>query len=183
MSRIFKHDGGNRPARKKSLTMLVSLALILLVSVGGTLAYLVTQTDAVENTFTPAKNDITVEEEFDNQTKKNVGVTNNSDFAVFVRMQIVETWMEGGAIVATPDGVSVNYSKAKLGWVKHTDGFWYYTQPVAKDQTVTLFDSITATRPEKVTAELNLEVLAQSVQAEPKTAVTELWGIDPTTLK
>ena len=102
MSRIFKHDGGNRPARKKSLTMLVSLALILLVSVGGTLAYLVTQTDAVENTFTPAKNDITVEEEFDNQTKKNVGVTNNSDFAVFVRMQIVETWMEGDAIVATP---------------------------------------------------------------------------------
>ena len=169
--------------RKYTIT-LVSLILILTIGVGGTLAYLITSTGEVKNTFTPANNEIEITEDFDKEVKKNVGVKNKSDFPVFVRVQFVETWMEGNKIVVTPDGVTVNYPAANSGWVKHTDGFWYYTKPVDAGATQLLYGEagITVTKPADVTAELNLEVLAQSVQAEPIDAVQELWGVDPTKL-
>ena len=54
---------------KKSLTLIVSLILIITIGVGGTLAYLITSTSAVKNTFTPSKVVISVDETFDGNTK------------------------------------------------------------------------------------------------------------------
>ena len=171
-------------SNKKSITMMVSLILILTIGVGGTLAYLITSTQEVKNTFTPAKNEIKIEEDFDGGVKKNIGVTNKSDFPVFVRVQFVETWMKDGKVVVAPDGAEVVYPTSIGGWVKHTDGFWYYTKPVEAGEIKYLYGDtgITVTKPAAVTAELNLEVLAQSVQAEPIEAVQELWGVNPTNL-
>lgn len=47
---------------KKKLTLVVSLLLVMALSIGGTLAYLTDKTDAIENTFTIGKVDITLAE-------------------------------------------------------------------------------------------------------------------------
>ena len=47
---------------KKKLTMVVSLLLVMALSIGGTLAYLTDKTEAVTNTFTVGKVDISLTE-------------------------------------------------------------------------------------------------------------------------
>lgn len=178
MSRIFKHDGGNRPARKKSLTMLVSLALILLVGVGGTLAYLVTQTGEVKNTFTPAKMEIELEEEFKDDTKSNVYVTNSGEVAAYVRIALVPTWVDDQnqpvAVNATlEDDLDITWDSSL--WVKGGDGFYYYTKAVAPNGGVTENLIKTATVKNDNGYKMDLQVLVQAIQSEPDKAVGEAW--------
>ena len=50
----MKLYGGRSHNGKRSLAALIALVLIICVAVGGTIAYIVTQTGSVENKFTPA---------------------------------------------------------------------------------------------------------------------------------
>ena len=181
MSRKFKHDGGSKASRKKSLVLMASILLTLAIGVGGTLAYLATQTEPVPNTFTPAHSEIEIEETPTDTTKENIGVTNKSDYAVYVRMQIVETWKDSeGKIIAKPEGVSVTgYNDLNTNWQKGADGYYYYLLPVQKDATVTAFDRLTIRRGEY---KLDLEVMAQAIQAVPDEAVEEAWSNDKVTV-
>ena len=63
---------------KKTLTALVSVALLLLVGSGSTLAYLFTNTDSVKNTFTPAQVSCAVVENGQAYTSNTVNITNNN---------------------------------------------------------------------------------------------------------
>ena len=97
-----------RPRRRKlnrSFVLLVS-CLALLVSVTGTLAYLVTNTPDVVNTFTPGKVSCTVEEpgwQNGNTVKQNVTIKNTGNTDAFIRAAVVATWVdEAGKISATP---------------------------------------------------------------------------------
>ena len=175
MSRKFKHDGGAKASRRQSLVLVASILLILAISVGGTLAYLATHTEPVPNTFTPAHSEIEIEEKLTPTTKENIGVTNKSDYAVYVRMQIVEMWKDSeGKIIAKPEGVSVTgYNDLNTNWQKGADGYYYYLLPVQKGATVTAFNCLTITRGEY---KLDLEVMAQAIQAEPAQAVKDAWS-------
>jgi len=53
---------------KKILTAVLALVLVMACTVGGTLAWLTAKTDAVENTFTVGKINITLTETFNNET-------------------------------------------------------------------------------------------------------------------
>lgn len=64
--------------KKSLITMLVALCLVAALGVGATLAYLTDSTDAVNNTFTVGKVDITLTETGD-KGKTNAEVTENKD--------------------------------------------------------------------------------------------------------
>ena len=122
-----------RSHAKKPLAALVALVLIIGAVVGGTLAYLAARTDAIVNTFNPAKVGITVEENFNGSTKEDVKITNTGDTDVYIRATYVVTWKDAAenvypeqpqpeddyTIGLNPDG----------GWY-HFNGYYYYTYPV-----------------------------------------------------
>lgn len=174
-----KHTRASAPRR--GLVLAAALALTLIFSAGGTLAWLAASTEETVNTFSPAQMEITVREDFDGKTKKSVKVENKSETAVYIRVALVPTWVDE----TTHEPVAKSASLADLtitglpgnGWFVQ-DGFYYYKSPVpAGGITPDLLGSAVV----KGTAApagctMDLQVLAQAVQATPKDAVEAAWG-------
>ena len=180
-----KHTRASAPRR--GLVLAAALALTLIFSAGGTLAWLAAGTEDTVNTFSPAQMKIQVKEEFDGKIKKNVRVENKSETAVYIRVSLVPTWVNAAgepvAESASLDDLTFTNLPAN-GWVKHGN-YYYYTQPVpAGGITPELFTSAAVKAGAAPTGcTMDLQVLAQAVQATPKDAVEAAWGLDPTTLK
>ena len=164
---------------KKALILMVSLVAILAVSVGGVLAWLATSSDDVTNTFAPGDTEIEIEEKFENNVKSDVYVTNKGNIPVYIRANLVFTWKDSaGNIIEKPADAVLNVSYGNGNWVKGSDGFWYYTKPIAAgSETSAVVSEAKVTFPEGKGYKMDLEVMAQSIQAEPKGAVEGAWGV------
>lgn len=168
---------------KKTILTLVSLAALLFALVGTTLAYLTTSTLPVVNTFTPTSVPIEIEENLKDSVKEYVKVKNNGNIDAYIRVAVVVTWKDDeGNVSATVPEFSTDYTwdNDDEKWVKHTDGFYYYTKKVgAGDTTEELFKNcklvVGVTPPTGYN--LSVEILAQSIQAEPEQAVKYAWGV------
>ena len=166
---------------RKPVKLLLSFLLIFTVSVGGTLAYLSTQTGPVVNTFMPSHVDCKVEEDFDGTVKKNVNVTNTSDIDAYIRVKLITYRVndEGNHIGGTSEVPAFTLG---TNWVKHTDGFYYYTLPVLAgqkpeadligDEGIELSSYNDADGGKQV-----IEVMAEAIQSKPVDAVEKAWGI------
>ena len=163
----------------------VALALMLVLSVGGTVAYLSTTTGSVINTFTPTPVECTVvEDPFDqgkSTLKTNVSVQNTGKADAHIRATIVVTWQDAagnvyGQVPVKGEGKDYVLEINDTGWEKGTDGYWYCIAAGSPDtQTAVLIDSCTAlTSLDGYT--LNVEILAQAIQAEPDAAAIAAWG-------
>ena len=165
---------GGRPSRKskKSLTALIALILIICLAVGGTVAFIVTQTQAVKNTFTPADVKVDIQEDFDGRVKKNVNVKNTGDTDAYIRVKLV-TYMadsEGNPIAENASKPSFHPGSDWSYCV--SDDTYYYGKPVAPgDKTSDLIgDSGIMLENGQV-----VEVLAEGIQSVPDNAVEEAW--------
>lgn len=171
---------GKRVLKRRRLTPLAAAALlmVLVMSVGGTLAWLTAHTNAITNTFTVATPGVKIEEGFDKQTKSNVQVKNTGEVEAYIRVALVPTWEdENGNAVAEPaslDDLSITWGNSGK-WLKGTDGYWYYKEPVAPGySTEVLLEKATVTTENGY--HMNLQVMADSIQADPTRAVTAMWG-------
>ena len=172
-----------RSRAKKPLAALVALVLIIGAVVGGTLAYLAARTDAIVNTFNPAKVGITVEENFNGSIKKDVKITNTGDTEVYIRATYVVTWKDAAENVYPEQpqpGVDYTISlNPKQDWFYY-NGYYYYTAPVApRASTGVLIDLCTPVAertPEGYT--LSVNVLASAIQSVPAEAVGQAWGVN-----
>ena len=171
-----------RSRAKKPLAALVALVLIIGAVVGGTLAYLAARTDAIVNTFNPAKVDITVEEDFNGSTKKDVKIKNNDDTEVYIRATYVVPGKDAAENVDPEQpqpGVDSTISlNPEQDWFNY-NGYYYYTEPVApRASTGVLIDLCTPVAgraPEGYT--LSVNVLASAIQSVPAEAVGQAWGV------
>lgn len=166
---------------RKPVKVLLSFLLIFTVSVGGTLAYLSTQTGPVVNTFMPSHVDCKVEEDFDGIVKKNVNVTNTSDIDAYIRVKLITYRVNdtGDHIGGTSE---VPAFTEGTNWVKYKDGFYYYTLPVLAgqkpendligDEGIKLLSYNDADGGKQV-----IEVMAEAIQAVPADAVGQAWGV------
>ncbi len=180
--------------KSKFSALAVCLLLTAMLAIGGTLAYLFTQSDAVVNTFKPVTPDITVDEEFEGNVKKNVAIKNTGEVDSYIRAKVVITWQnaDGEVYPLTPtvdnpatsevDGDytitwSVSDTVVKDVWTKGSDGFYYYTSAVpVGGSTAALFTDATPLRAcadENYT--LHIEILSQSIQSTPDEAVNQTW--------
>lgn len=140
---------GKYSRKHKKSGLLVAIALLLLVAVGGTLAYILTNTDALENVFNPSKvSCAVVEDQFPDGAengkvsvtqKTNVKIKNTGDTDAYIRVALVVTWKneEGNvyaqAPVASDENNANDYSIVfadQSGWEQGSDGFYYYTESV-----------------------------------------------------
>ncbi|MGN0757848.1 MAG: hypothetical protein ACI4MU_01500 [Candidatus Ventricola sp.] len=162
----------------KTIVLLIAVVALLAVAVGGTVAYLITSTAPVTNTFTPASISTEVTDEVDGNVKKNVKITNKSNIPVYMRVAVVANWYKGEGSDKKIVAPWNNTIAVRRDWILGSDGYYYYTKVVAAGGEVTLFDSYTATGgPEG--AHLEMDIIAQVIQAEPTTAVQEAWGFVP----
>lgn len=180
-----KHAGGPR-RRGRKIALTVALALLLTLSVAGTVAYLATKTKPVKNTFEPTTISTTVEESFNGTVKSNVVVRNNGTAPAYIRVALVVN----NVFVDTNNNVTGICSKhpATLpsftlgtGWVKFGN-YYYYTSPVAGGGVTTaLIDSATLAG-EEGCCKMQLEVIASAIQADGKnsdneTPVQNAWNV------
>lgn len=184
---------------KKARKLLVCLtALLCMTLVGATVAFLVTYTGAVTNTFQGSKVACAVIEngtggigEFDGKVKTNVQIENTGDTQSYIRAKVVITWMstDGKHVTAAKpiEGEKGDYTiiyageangETSTAWQLAADGYWYYTTPVNKGAlTTNLIHSCsltqTATVPEGYF--LSVEIIASAIQSTPTSVVTDQW--------
>lgn len=178
-------DHNKIKTKKKSILTMVSLFLVCTVVVGGIVAFIIANTNNINNTFTPSEVTCTVTEERNGGTKSNVKITNNSDTEAYIRAKFIVTWQDkDGYVYGEAPKLGTDYTLEALaaensGWKLAEDGFYYYVRPVAPSaSTSNLFDQLSigqnANTPDEYS--LNVEIIASAIQSVPATAVTESWS-------
>lgn len=181
--KAMNHSMSRRKRRlrwRKEFVLVCSVLVLLLGMVGGTVAYLITNTESVINTFTPPENEVEVTETFDREIKKNVQFKNNSDFSVRIRATYIANWVKDGQVYPAALTPNVDF-EVTIGadWDNKGDGYWLYKDAVAVDGKTT--DFIVSLEPIDSAApgddyHLEVEVICESIQAEPSSAMNAVWG-------
>ena len=180
---------------KKDVVLLV-LAFLLVVSipVGATLAIMHNRTNEVVNTFAPAYVDCTINEDFDQEKKTSVKITNTSNVQAYLRIRVLSYWQDSkGNIVDRPAALpSISYDTTN--WIYDQKQATYYcVVPIARDaDTPELLKSGSVIMLENSVSEdikvdgvylyTNtyyhvVEFVAEAIQSEPDTAVEANWNL------
>lgn len=183
---------------KKRLAVLLASVLLLVVTVGGTIAFLVDSTDPLVNTFTPTSVNVTVTDNVSGNVKDTVEIKNTGKTSAYIRARIVGSWVsdkDNTTVVQAWDPALYNTDNPEAGgdgtftglpgtgWVKReSDGYYYYTEPVAPNRPTgtPLFTSYEVKKTVGG-AHLVLDILVQAIQSEGGAALNA-WGVDPSTL-
>ena len=176
-SRRKKHS---RIRMNKLAILFIAVVMLIGAVVGSTVAFLVTETDPVENKFTYASISTGIVEKFDGTTKSDVKVTNTGDIDAYVRATYVVNWLhkDGTVAASVPEGYTYSLTENPNNtWTKGTDGYFYYWTPVAPGaSTAGSLLTCTVTYPENPEYTLSVEILATAVQSTPANAVADAWG-------
>lgn len=183
------HRRQKRRRNNRSGVLLLSLLMLITTVIGGTLAYLVSQTQPLTNTFEPSVVDCEVTERFDGAVKKDVNVRNTGDTDAYLRVRLV-------AYRVNEQGQHIG-GEAQIpafalgdGWVKNGN-FYYYTKPVAPNSlpasSLTEEVALNGLYEDADGGKQVIEVMAEAIQAkgvaaDGTKAVVKAWGIDPETL-
>ena len=173
-----------KPRHKKAdraVLLLVSLVLVLSAAIGGTLGYLTGQV-SVTNTMQVGEFTTKIDENTENGIKSDVKVQNTGDYDAYIRAVVVVTWQnENGEVypvapVANKDYI-IEYGNQNQ-WSVH-GGFYYYNGVVGAEQStgnlINRCEPVGGKAPKGY--DLNVEILASAIQAEPAQAVKDAWGM------
>lgn len=175
MKRRYHGSRVSKTNRPKHFAGLLALVLILVCTVGGTVAYLVTHTDPVVNTFTPGEVSCQVEEKFEgNNVKTEAVVKNTGNVPAYIRVAVVaNTVDEQGNITGAADENILKNALAASGWTKNGDYYYYNTAVDPNGLTGELLKNSIELEGIQVT------ILASAIQSTPTDAVQEAWGYVP----
>ena len=169
---------------KRSGILLAAVIVLLAGAVGGTWAFLVAQSEPVQNNFTYAHVSCRIDEKFENGVKSDVKIQNTGDIPAYIRARIVVTWKDtSGNVSSTVPVKNTDYTIAfnTTDWTQDGD-YWYCKKAVAADGfTPVLIKE--CKRRETAAPEgynLSVEILADAIQSEPAGAVTDAWKYTPT---
>ena len=176
---------GSKPRVRMNRTAVLFMAIIMLIGtvIGSTVAFLITNTGPVENKFAYASVSCAVEEKFDGSTKEKVQIKNTGSTDAYIRATYVVNWVDaqGNIVASVPDGYSYSLNVNPDGkWTKMGDYYYYLTPGAPRDSTPGSLLTCTVTRPENPEYRLSVEILATAIQSTPAKAVTEAWGVTPT---
>ena len=169
MKRRYHGSRVSKTNRPKHFAGLLALVLILVCTVGGTVAYLVAHTDPVVNTFTPGKVSCQVEEKFEgNNVKTEAVVKNTGNVPAYIRVAVVANTIDAQGNITGMETLPAGWLNTE-DWTKSGD--FYYYKGVVQPGAVT--DNL-------LNADINLEgiqvtILASAIQSMPDDAVNEAW--------
>lgn len=175
--------------RKRVIALLVGV--ILLAGTAGTLAWL-SVTGVLVNQFGIGSVTPSVQETLNGKVKSDVKAKNTGTAPAYIRAAVDIYWQDqDGARLwdepkEEPKGeadyeiawsvADASGANSAYNWVKASDGFYYWTSPVAPGaETGVLINRVTEL---KATEGRNLvvDISTQAVQATPDEAVRDAWG-------
>lgn len=172
--------------RKRIIALLVGA--ILLAGTAGTLAWL-SVTGVLVNQFGIGSVTPSVQEKLDGNVKSDVKAKNTGTAPAYIRAAVDIYWQDAtsGARMWEEPQADKDYviawsvadasgANSASSWVKASDGFYYWTSPVAPNmETDVLIANVTEL---KATEGRNLvvDVSTQAVQSVPDDAVREAWN-------
>lgn len=165
-----------------AIKLVICLILLLMISVGGTIAFVVTHTSEIRNTFTESVVKCEVDETFKDNVKSNVSIKNTGDTTAYIRAFVNVTWMNESGQVASVSPKSTDYmiEYSTSGWLKGSDGYYYYSLPVQpNNKTAVLINSCqlleTASAPDGYY--LSVEIVCSAIQSTPISVVSDIWHV------
>lgn len=176
-----------RKRSRKTPILLVSLFLLIVLGVGGIIAFLSDKTELVTNQFTPSKITTEVEEVLSGNTKSDVKIKNTGNTTAWIRAAVVITWQDkDGNVYGQAPVVDTDYTieyDLDNGWVQGTDGFYYWTRPVKSQkedsdncQTGILISSCTSTKDKAPEGYyLTVEIMGSGIQSKPASVFNTEW--------
>lgn len=169
MKRRYHGSRVSKTNRPKHFAGLLALALILVCTVGGTVAYLVTHTDPVVNTFTPGEVSCQVEEKFEgNNVKTEAVVKNTGNVPAYIRVAVVANTIDGEGNITGMETLEEDWLNT-AEWTE-VDGFYYYNGVVQPNaETANLLNANIDLTGIQVT------ILASAIQSMPDEAVKDAW--------
>lgn len=177
----------------RALVALLAVVLVIGCVAGGTVAYLVSKTDTITNTFTVGDIKAELTETTGNtyHIVPGVNITKNPKATIkadsedcYLFVKVDETnWPD----VKNGDARKVDYQIAD-GWTKLEDGVYYREVgsnvadqdfPILKDNQVTVSDTLTKTDVEAIKAagEPTLKFTVYAVQQEKVESATAAWNL------
>ena len=170
MKRRYHGSRVSKTNRPKHFAALLALVLILVCTVGGTVAYLVTHTDPVVNTFTPGEVSCQVEEKFEgNNVKTEAVVKNTGNVPAYIRVAVVANTIDAQGNITGMTTLPDNWRNAEK-WTK--SGNFYYYNDVVQPGDVTA-NLLTAAGIDLTG--IQVTILASAIQSMPDDAVNEAW--------
>lgn len=159
---------------KRALILLVATILLFSISTGATIAYIITRTDTVDNSFTPPVLRINLQ---GNHSVNNVG-----NLPVYIRAFAVMSWYsteDEHTISAIMPIEKTDYTikfvdNFEQNWFRAADGFYYYRHIVAPGEQVRMVDHVYQLT-EKAGYELHFELLTSAIQANTPAAIEKAW--------
>lgn len=154
-----------KKVKPKFAVILTSLLVLLLVptTVFFTLAYKTDTTDEIVNSFDPVEVVIEITENFDNEIKEDVAITNTGEVDAYIRFKItISAIDEAGNLIALPismintsdtvadltyRGIDISdFTITESDWASNfieIDGIYYYESIVPVGTTINIFDEAT----------------------------------------
>lgn len=166
---------------KRSGILLAAVIVLLAGAVGGTWAFLVAQSEPVQNNFTYAHVSCKIDEKFDGTTKSDVKIQNTGDIPAYIRARIVVTWKDANGNVSSTVPVkntdyTIAFNENEKDWTQQGD-YWYCKTAVdAGEETPVLITKCEKKGNAPKDYDLSVEILADAIQSEPANAVKEAWG-------
>ena len=172
--------------RKRIIALLVGG--ILLAGTVGTLAWL-SATGVLINQFGIGSVTPSVQETLNGNVKSDVKAKNTGTAPAYIRAAVDIYWQDGNGARLWEEPQADTYNivwsdslgdalgaNSASSWVKASDGFYYWTSPVAPGEETNVL--ITSIKELKATKGRNLvvDVSTQAVQSVPDNAVREAWS-------
>ena len=174
--------------RKRIIALLVGV--VLLAGTAGTLAWL-SATGVLVNQFGIGSVTPSVQETLNGNVKSDVKAKNTGAAPAYIRAAVDIYWQDATSdarlweepkagkdykIVWSDSLRDASGANSASSWVKASDGFYYWTSPVAPgEETDELIASVTELKPTEG-RNLVVDVSTQAVQSTPDEAVHEAWG-------
>lgn len=172
--------------RKRIIALLVGV--IFLAGTAGTLAWL-SVTGVLVNQFGIGSVTPSVQETLSGNVKSNVKAENTGTAPAYIRAAVDIYWQDAtsGARLWEEPQAGTDYeiawsvadasgANSASSWVKASDGFYYWTSPVAPNKETDVLIASVAEFKATEGRNLVVDVSTQAVQFAPDEAVHEAWG-------
>lgn len=162
--------GRTNTALKISRRNLIAAAAALIMAAAGvTVAFIITGTNELQNTFTPGNISCEVNETFNGNVKNDVTVKNTGNADAYMRAEIIVTWQDadGNVFGSTPvQGTDYTMTLGN-GWTS-SGGYYYWPDRVSPgSSTGNLIDTAQETAGHTPDGyHLCIEILASAIQAD-----------------
>lgn len=170
----YERVSPKRRRKKRIAWPLILVLLVLSVGVGGTLAYMIAQTQDVTNSFLPGKVSCQVIE-----SNGELSVKNTGNIKAYIRAMVVVNWMDNsGNAYGTPPVCTLT---PNTGWSYDSTTDIYYYNVAVDSQTTTATAPATVICSQEAPSgySLVIEVVAEAIQAEGMGAVSaqDAWAV------